>query len=407
MKSPVLVHADLVLTGEAREIADGAVVAEGDEIVDVGPASELRPRHAGAEIVRVHGAVMPGLVNAHTHLELSGLGGKIRGGRGFVAWVDALVGTRSEMPPEEDEAAIASAVDDLVRFGTVAVGDVTNSLAAVRPLAARGVAGSIFHEVFGIVREAVLRRVEGLRTELEERFPSWPSDLAYAPAPHTLYTTHPDAVRALAEAARRTGKPTSVHLAEHAGERRAMEEGDGPVVEWLFARTRQKREWPKQPLFDVAAELGVLAPSTLLVHVTDAREGEIARAAEAGASVVLCPRSNAHIEGRCPPLEAMLRAGLAPALGTDSLASCPSLDVLAEAELLAQSFPDVPPWQLVAMATANGARALARPDLGRFVKGARPGVLAIEGARDARAVLSSQVSSRRFVVPRKVMESRS
>jgi cytosine/adenosine deaminase-related metal-dependent hydrolase len=426
----LLVHADLVFTGEDREIVDGAVlVGDHGTVLDVGAASDLRARHAGARLERVRGAVMPGLVNAHTHLELSSLHGKIAGGRGFVAWVDALVGTRAESAMEDDVAAIDEAVEAMRSAGTVAVGDVTNTLAAVAPLARRGFAGSVFHEVFGIEREAVLRRASGLRQERDERVPRWPSaDLTYAPAPHTLYTTHPDAVSALVAAARRAGTPTSLHLAEHAAERLAMERGEGPVVAWLAQRTKQERVWPKRPLFDVARDLGVLAPGTLLVHLTDARPDEVLRVAESGASVVLCPRSNAHIEGRTPPLEAMLAAGISPALGTDSLASSPSLDVLGEAAALAAAFPGVAAWRLVAMATANGARALARVDLGRLVPGARPGVLAIElespstGAGAARGPLPDRAAldldprallldaahgrlARRFVVPRPAKET--
>ena len=87
--------------------------------------------------------------------------------------------------------------------------------------------------------------------------------------------------------------------------------------------------------------------------------------AESGAPVVLCPRSNLHIEGRPPPLDAILAAGISPALGTDSLASNASLDVLAEARLFAERFSEVPARALFDMATVNGARALARADLGR------------------------------------------
>ncbi len=398
---PLVLHADRVFTGEGRVQDDGAVVVRRGtgEVLDVGPATDVLARSAGAEPVRVRGLLTPGLVNAHTHLELSSYRGKVAGGRGFVGWVDALVSMRSESSAEEDEAAVEAATDDLVRFGTVAVGDVTNTLAAVMALARRGIGGSVFHEVFGIEREAVLRRAEGLRAELASRVPTWPTtDLAYAPAPHTLYTTHPDAVRALVEAARRAGKPTSIHLAEHAAERRAIEEGEGAVVAWLAERTRQTRTWPKKGLFDVAEELGVLAPSTLLVHLTEARPGELARVAERGASVVICPRSNAHIEGRVPPASAMLAAGLRPALGTDSLASCPSLDVLEEASAVAASFPEIPFHELLAMATANGARALGRPDLGLFAKGARPGVLAFDTAATDMAALVA--APRRFVVSR-------
>ena len=402
-----ILHADHVLPGDAPPIADGAVVVDGQgTILDVGSAPSVLPRHAGAEVIRVRGVVLPGLVNAHTHLELSAMRGKCAGGRGFIRWVDSLIAQRHEVHADEEAEALAAAIDELVRAGTVAVGEVTNSLAAVRPLAERGIAGCIFHEVFGQDRGAVLRRVEGLRAELDERLPSWPTrDLTYAPAPHTLYTTHEDAVRALLESASKHGAPTSLHLAEHAPERRAIESGDGPVPEWLFVRAKQRPAWPMLPLFEYAERVGALAPSVLLVHLVEARADELARVAERGAPVVLCPRSNLHIEMKLPPLLAVRASGIDAALGTDSLASSASLDVLAESKALADRFPGVPAWELVRMATWNGARALGRPDLGRLARGARPGVLAIEGdvrtTADAAAFLLANLRlPRRMLAPR-------
>jgi len=400
-------HADHVLPGDTLPLVDGAVVVgEHGDVLDVGRASELLPRHAGSELVRVRGVLLPGLVNAHTHIELSAMRGRVGGGRGFVGWIDALIAHRHEMSPEEDSEAIDAAVDDLVRCGTVAVGEVTNSLAAVQTLARRGIAGCVFHEVFGQDRASVLRRVEGLRAELDERVPSWPTrELAYAPAPHTLYTTHEDAVRALLEAVERMGARTSLHLAEHAPERRAIEQGDGPVPEWLFARAKQRPEWPKVPLLDYAERVGALSPNVLLVHLVEARADELARIAEKGSPVVLCPRSNLHIEMKLPPLLAVRSAGIEAGLGTDSLASNASLDVLAEARALADRFPGVPAHELVTMATWNGARALGRTDLGRLAKGARPGILAVEGevgpgVDGAAFLLSNLRLPRRILVPR-------
>jgi aminodeoxyfutalosine deaminase len=401
-----ILHVDHLLRGDERPITDAAIVVdEKGTIIDVGAADAVLPRHAGPPVERVLGVVFPGLVNAHTHVELSTMRGKVAGGRGFVGWVDSLLSLRLEHAPEDDAAAIESAADDLARFGTVAVGDVTNSLAAVSALARRGIGGWAFHEVFGQDREAVLRRVRGLSDELTERHPRWPStDLEYAPAPHTLYTTHAEAVQALVEAALVRGGKTSLHLAEHAGERRAVEHGDGPVVDWFERRTKQKPDWPKRPLFDHAASVGALREGVLLVHLTEARPDELARIAESGASVVLCPRSNLFIEAKLPPLLAVLAAGLEPALGTDSLASNTSLDVLAEAKALRERFPSVEPWLLVKMATWNGARALGRKDLGRIAKGARPGIYAIDGApkdHDAATHLLASVGApRTLLVPR-------
>jgi len=402
-----IIHADHVAPGDAAPIADAAIVVDEQGVVeDVGAAAEVLPRHTGAPIERVRGVVFPGLVNAHSHVELSALRGKVPGGRGFVAWVDTLIGIRSEITPEEESAAIDRAADDLALYGTVAVGDVTNSLAAVHALARKNIGGSIFHEVLGLERSAVLGRIEGLRAEVEERVPRWPSaDLAYAPAPHTVFTVHSDALRALIDGAKKRGIRTSIHLAEHGPERRAIENGDGPFPDWYFARTTQRCEWPKRPLFDYAADAGVLAPEVLVVHLTDARPAELARVAAAECPVVLCPRSNLYIEARLPPLLDVLEAGIAPALGTDSLASNTSLDVLAEAKALAERFPTVPAWRLLELATANGGRVLARKDLGRIARGTRPGIVAIEGEvkGDAAAwVLANVKAPRRFVVERKV-----
>jgi cytosine/adenosine deaminase-related metal-dependent hydrolase len=183
------------------------------------------------------------------------------------------------------------------------------------------------------------------------------------------------------------------------------------VPDWLFARAKQSPTWPKQALFDYAESLGALAESVILVHLVDARRDELERLAARGAPVVLCPRSNLHIDMKLPPLLAVRAAGIEAALGTDSLASNASLDVLAEAKALADRFPGVPAWELVKMATWNGALALGRPDLGRLAPGARPGVLAIEGAASASSdaasfVLANLRLPRRMLAPR-VMEKRS
>jgi aminodeoxyfutalosine deaminase len=400
-----VLHVDHLLPGDARPIADAAVaVDEKGTVTDVGRAPDVLLRHSGAPVTRVEGIVFPGLVNAHTHVELSPLRGKVSGGRGFVAWVDSLLSLRVEHSPEDDVDAIDAAADDLVRFATVAVGDVTNSLSAVSALARRGIAGWAFHEVFGQGREAVLDRVRGLSVELAERHARWPStDLEYAPAPHTLYTTHPEAVQALIDAALARGGRTTLHLAEHAGERRAIEQGDGPVVEWFERRTKSKPDWPKKPLLDHAASVGALREGVLLVHLTETRPDELARIADSGAAAVLCPRSNLFIETKLPPLLAVLAAGLEPALGTDSLASNTSLDVLAEAKALRDRFPSVPPWRLVEMATWNGARALGRKDLGRIARGTRPGLYAISATTQddpAAHLLGNLATPRKLLVPR-------
>jgi cytosine/adenosine deaminase-related metal-dependent hydrolase len=402
------VHADAVITGDAGVVRDAAVVVGPDGTVkDVGPAAEVLPRNSGAAVERVRGVVLPGLVNAHTHLELSALVGHVPGGAGFVPWVEHLIGARLEVHPESDAAAIDRAVGQLDAFGTVAVGEVTNSLAAVRPLARRGIVGCVFHEVFGVDRASLERRMAELPRVLEEHVGAWPTpELTYAPSPHTLYTTRASAVRDLLARAKANGVRASIHVAEHAAERRYLEHGDGPVAEWYQSRLRIPREameWPGKSPLAVALELGVLEPTVLCVHLTDARPEELALVAERQVPVVFCPRSNLFIETRLPPLLGARAAGILPALGTDSLASNASLDVLAEAKALADRFPTVPAVDLLRMATWEGARALGRTDLGRVAPGARPGLVLIEGqagADPAAFVLAHVRAPRRWLARR-------
>jgi aminodeoxyfutalosine deaminase len=401
-------HADALITGDGDVVRDAAVVVdERGTIVDAGPADAVLPRHAGLAVERVRGALLPGLVNAHTHLELSAMRGQVPGGAGFVPWVEQMIGVRAETRPEDDSESIEQAVADLDAFCTAAVGEVSNSMSAVRPLARRGLVGRVFHEVFGIELGPLEERVASLAKVVEERVGEWPSaQLGYSLSPHTLYTTHATVVRRLARQARESGARMSLHLAEHAAERRFLEHGDGPIPGWYEKRLKIRRdllEWPGKSPIALADDLGALGPHTLGVHLTDARPEELELVARRGAPVVFCPRSNLFIETRLPPLLAARAAGILPALGTDSLASNASLDVLAEARALADRFPTVPALDLLRMATWEGARALGREDIGRVARGAAPGLFAIDGdpGDDACAfVLRNVRAARRWVARR-------
>ena len=323
--------------------------------------------------------------------------------------MDKLVAVRTEVTDEEVAEGVDAAVTEIERFATAAVGEVTNSLAAVNALARTGIAAVIFHEMFGVLEEPAMKQARDLlsravQTREELRANGHAATIRHTPSPHTLYTTHPSAVKALVAAARDANARITIHLAEHPAERSAIEHARGPSVDWLKTRLRGVSEselfFPKIPLFDYAAALGVLAKNSLLVHLTDARPDELARVKASGAFVVLCPRSNLHIEAHLPPLLAILEAGIEPALGTDSVASNASLDVLAEARALRDRFSSVPADALVRMATWNGARALDFPALGRIAVSAAPGLFSVAGAvaSDPSAFLLANVKAPRTLL---------
>jgi cytosine/adenosine deaminase-related metal-dependent hydrolase len=367
--------------GTTPPLAAGAVVLDASgRVLDVGDSSALRGRFPSLRFEQHAAVLMPGLVNAHTHLELSALRGAAPGGKGFVPWLDGMMRVRAERKPEQDSEAIESAVSELLAFGVAAVGEVCNHLSSVEMLAAVPIAACVFHEIFGM-RKEVAEVTLGLADQELAAYPDFPARLHYAVAPHTPYSLHPDVLQEIVRRARAAGTRTSLHLAEHAAERSFLETGGGPFAHWLTTRAASASDWPAPSCDSVryAARLGLLGPNTIVIHLADARPDEIAIVAEAGSPVVLCPRSNLHIELKLPPLLDLLRAGIRPGLGSDSLASNASLDPLAEARALRKRFPTVPALRLLAMASGWGADALGLgATVGRLEKGLAPGVLAFE-----------------------------
>jgi aminodeoxyfutalosine deaminase len=396
-----------LLTGDADDapIRGGGVVLDDRAcVVDVGPESELRARHGSLRFDKHAAVLMPGLINAHTHLELSALRGRVPGGRGFAPWVDSFVQLRATAKPELDSEAIDAAVSELLGYGVVAVAEVCNQLWSSDALGSVPICASIFHEVFGM-RSETAEVMQGLAEQERAGRSSFPAHLRYALAPHTPYTLPPAALQRLVRLAADSGKRVSLHLAEHAAERAFLASGQGPFADWAAARGMSELDWQVPGLDAVryADKLGLLGPQLIAVHLTDARPGELQLLADRGVRAVLCPRSNLYIEVKLPPLLDILRAGLKPGLGTDSLASNTSLDPLAEARALRKRFPTVPARTLLAMATSWGADVLGYGGvLGRLAVGRYPGVLAFEHTGAAPSDPASYVLDRE-TAPRSVL----
>jgi cytosine/adenosine deaminase-related metal-dependent hydrolase len=249
-----------------------------------------------------------------------------------------------------------------------AVGEVTNTLATLPALRRAGLAGTLFHEVFGFAPEridAALARARAAREAAGDPGPG----LRICPSPHAVYSTSPPVVARLLAAG-----PASIHLAEDPAERALVARGGGAFGHLVARLGGHASDLAPRGRSAVAVLAPHLAPHHLAVHCVDVDAEDLALLRAAGATVVLCPRSNLYIGGRLPPLEALLAAGIPLALGTDSLASSPSLAPLAEAAVLRRAFPAVPAERIVALLW-NGA-AVGAPHVGRLAPGLAPGVLA-------------------------------
>jgi aminodeoxyfutalosine deaminase len=317
------------------------------------------------------GLLVPGLVNAHLHLELAFAAGKVPGGAGLPAWVGQMVGLTRPESPEHDATPLVDA-------GTALVCDVSNGGDTAAALDAAGIFGVVQHERLGFSLATLPTRVR--QAALPDRRHG---RVVVRPSPHAVYSTPPELIRA---AARPSGVPATIHLGEDPAERRFTLFGDGPFAELLDRIGVDWRWWipPGQPPVAYLDGLKLLHPRLLVVHGVDLDERDRALLAHARAPLCLCPRSNLHVGGRLPDVPALLAAGVRLALGTDSLASAPDLDVLGELPILARAFPRVPLERWLRLATSDGADALSFGDFGRIAVGASPGLvlLAVDDPRE-------------------------
>ena len=363
-------------------IRDGWVAVEDGRIVGLGAAGE-----DGAAVTRDLGnvAVLPGLVNAHTHLELSWLRGRVPAAVTFVDWIKQLFLTRGGRVERQDDLEVAGAArqaaQEMREYGTAAVGDISNSLASVDAICAAGMCGVVFHELLGFnqLNGDLVARTRPLR-ETAARLGG--AAVRVSVAPHAPYSVSPELFRAIREEVDASNIPiTSVHLGESAGEVDFLRDGSGPwpgILKWVGS---EREDWTPPGVGPVQylERLGVLDARTLVVHGVQLDEAALQALARIGCTLVTCPRSNQWVGVGVPPIERFYAAGVRVAIGTDSLASVEDLNVFAELKTLRWVAPSRPARDLLESATRRGAEALGfGNELGTIEAGKRAALIAVE-----------------------------
>jgi len=341
-------------------------------------------------------ALMPGLVNAHTHLELAWMAGLVPPSGSMEEWIRTLLAVRRAGPSggvAEVQTAMSRAAEEMRETGTVLVGDISNSLVSPSVLIGAGLGGVVFHEILGFKESDPVGAVR----DAWVRVAAQPAGLRYSVVAHAPYSVSP---ALFAEIARRAGDaPLSVHLGESAEEVEFLRTGRGPFREMLETLGVWTDEWriPACEPVTYMADLGYLVEGALLVHGVHLTDDGLERIRRAKAVLVTCPRSNLWVGAGPPRLPHFFASGAPVAIGTDSLASAPTLNMFDELAEMRRLAPELAAPTLLQSATLRGAVALGfGRDYGTLAVGKRAALVAVDvppAVRDVEEYLVSGVSA--------------
>jgi cytosine/adenosine deaminase-related metal-dependent hydrolase len=350
----VSLQARIVFPVDQPPIEHGVVKIDGGRIVSV---DSHRPGQAVLDLGDV--ALLPGLVNAHAHLEFSHLQQPLgQTGMPLVDWIRLVIDERGRGHSAE---AIAAGIRESVSAGVTTIGEIaTARVEDYQPLA--GFHLTLLQEVIGFSRARAASALAASEQRLEHAA-STSGNIQLGLSPHAPYTVSPELLRQLVDLARRRNLPVAMHLAESTDELKFLATGIGPFQELLEERSM----WDNAAVPRGSRPLDYLqmlaeAPRALVVHGNYLAADECAfLAAHAERmSLVYCPRTHAYFQHSPYPLAELLAAGVRVALGTDSRASNPDLDLWAEMRHAALAHPRVSPQTILRMGTLLGSEALGR-----------------------------------------------
>lgn len=387
------IAASYVYTLDAGTIKNGFVEYDDADgtIISTGECSE------GDDIIS--GALVPGFVNAHCHVELSHLHGKFRKGTGMAGFIDQINELRDWAGRETKIELTRRWMDKMWNDGVSAMADISNDDSSFEVKKSHPLYTRTFLEVFGSEPEMC----EGVMSDvmkLNETASAYGIDAA--PTPHSCYTMSPQLLSASAAAGLKSGF-LSYHSQESQEEEDLLMTGTGAMYE---NRKRSGMSTPpvtgESSLKYFLDRLAAACPAPydqniLLVHNVCLKQDDIdaLKKVMKNPYFAICPLSNIFIHNALPPVELMRKNGLAIAVGTDSLSSNDDLDMVKELACLHEAFPEVPMSEMLEWACLNGARFLGKEDeLGSFAPGKRPGIVLVKDIDQDGFVTAESRSSR-------------
>ena len=371
----IIYSARWVLTVSTSPIENGAVAIEGQRIAGVGPRSEIVERFPEFRVDDFGEAViLPGLINTHTHLELTAMRGYLENEeRDFFAWLRKLTRARLElMTPDDIQVSATWGACEAVRAGITCVADASDSaLMSMRALQKVGMRGVVYQESFGPDARLAAENFEKLKVKLQELRAVESGLVRGGVSPHAPYTVCRPQLEMIADLAKSENLPVMMHAAESEAEELFLREGCGVFAEGL---ARRSIEWkaPGTSTIQYLKQTGILHTFPVLAHCIRVDDKDIETLRNNHAKVAHCPKSNAKLGHGRAPLGKFLEAGVIVGLGSDSVASNNTCDILEEARFA------------TLLARAGGSAITA----GEALKAATLGGELTEGAQADLAVVS-------------------
>lgn len=345
ISEPVIHKSKWIMIDPDTVLESGYIQVESGVIKEIGSG-----RRCGSGIVYDHGSgiIMPKLINAHTHLELCALKGKLTYDKGFRDWVKQLIAQREKETKDSLLAASKQGIQELLSTGCGVVGDISSMRLTWKVLSESPLAGVWFQEYLGNLDNQSIYEVTDIN-RIRKSFSG-----------HAPHTTDPDLLRYLKQETRKIGLPFSIHVSESEDEIEFITTGKGKWAEFLTQRGIRFSSWdiPARSPIQYLNKLGILDHRTLVVHAVFADRTDFEILNQHQTPVCICVRSNLNLHGALPNILEMLDCGITPCLGTDSLASVDSLSILDEIASISRWFSSIPPEKIIEMAVISGAKAL-------------------------------------------------
>jgi cytosine/adenosine deaminase-related metal-dependent hydrolase len=399
-----ILRARVVLPVSGPPIEDGAVSIRGNRIASVGRWRDLSIS-GGANVVDLGKMVLlPGLVNAHCHLDYTHMAGEIPPQRSFIDWIQLITTSKSGWIYSDFAESWLAGAKMLLRTGTTTLGDVEMvpellpdvwSATPLRVISCLELTGVKSRRPPREILDEALQKIASLP----------PGRCRAGLSPHAPYSTQPELLRLVAEASRRHELPLVTHVAESDQEFEMFMDGKGLMFDWLRRNGRDMSDCGHGSPIAHLAQQGYLRPNLLAIHVNYLAPGDVALLAKHRVNVVHCPRTHAYFKHHRFPLAELAAAGINLCLGTDSLAShlvtrkkTSELNLFDEMRELATTAPSLRPETILQMATLNSAAALGlKSHAGELAPGAFADLIAIPHTGRIRDALEAVVHHRGHV----------